>query len=57
LSTCPGFTSTFLGQSAKCGVVDWIEGFKYPGVGGITWKESQIVIGVKAWCGTSPCAE
>lgn len=40
-----------MGQSAKCGIQDWVEGFKTPGVGGINWDEDQVVIGVKSWCG------
>jgi uncharacterized membrane protein YgcG len=48
-STCPGFAQSYLQQSQKCGVKQWINGFSK--VGSFSWAPSQIVIGVKSWCG------
>jgi len=41
-------------QSSLCGVQQWISG--YSNVGGFDWAASQIIIGVKSWCGGDTAA-
>jgi hypothetical protein len=48
-TTCPGFAQSYMQQSSKCGVKQWVDG--YTKVGAYSWPASQIVIGVKSWCG------